>query len=260
MRNNSDYGAYWALASSAMGGSFFNGVQGSIDLSGGYGTASANWTDGQNIDPSGETVQVAAMALDVVAGGAAPYYAQSAEGDLNTTATKSVAPSFGFFEGKVCYTAPPLWNGMYPDAFAAYAGSIGASLCLDKITDAPPSPPPPPSPSSPPPDYCQCNGNGNQMSCDVSGDRYCETGQECYATTKVLYGEWDSMCAADVCECTGNGNQMSCSASGDRYCGTGEECYATTKVLYGEWDDICKSPPPSSPPSSPPPDFSQWKG
>ena len=77
------------------------------------------------------------------------------------------------------------------------------------------------------------------MSCDVSGDRYCGTGEECYATTKVLYGEWDDMCAADVCECTGNGNQMSCSASGDRYCGTGEECYATTKVPYGQWDDIC---------------------
>jgi len=116
----------------------------------------------------------------------------------------------------------------------------GCDKC-DLTPSPPPATPPPNPPSSPPPDYCQCNGNGNQMSCDVSGDRYCGTGQECYATTKVLYGEWDSMCAADVCECTGNGNQMSCSASGDRYCGTGEECYAKTKVPYGQWDGICQT-------------------
>jgi hypothetical protein len=126
-----DYGAYWALAEQVEGGFFFNGVEGEIDLSGGYGTESAVWTAGQNIDPSGAYVQVAAMALDVTEGGAAPYYATPDA--LWTMGTESVSPSFVFTEGKVCYTAPPLWNGAYPDGFAAYAGSVGQSLCLDKI-------------------------------------------------------------------------------------------------------------------------------
>ena len=147
-----DYGAYWALASSATGGSFFNGVEGSIDLSGGYGTTSAVFTDGQNI---GGYTTVADMAVDLVEGGAAPYYATA---DDLTMATESVAASFVFTEGKVCYTAPPLWNGMYPDGFAAYAGSVGASLCLDKIvgalTETPtptvtPTPAPTPTPTPP---------------------------------------------------------------------------------------------------------------
>ena len=159
-----DYGAYWALASSATGGSFFNGVEGSIDLSGGYGTASAVWAVGvctgeQCADAPSVTVPLAALALDVTAGGVAPFYADSDDvPDLWTAGLESVAQSFVFTEGKVCYTAPPLWNGMYPDGFAAYAGSVGASLCLDKIvgalTETPtptvtPTPAPTPTPTPP---------------------------------------------------------------------------------------------------------------
>jgi len=134
-----DYGAYWALAEQVEGGFFFKGVEGSIDLSGGYGTASAVWAVGvctgeQCADAPSVTVPLAALALDVTAGGVAPFYADSDDvPDLWTAGLESVAQSFVFTEGKVCYTAPPLWNGMYPDAYAAYAGSIGASLCLDKI-------------------------------------------------------------------------------------------------------------------------------
>ena len=80
------------------------------------------------MDPSGAYVKVSDMAYDTMLG--APHFAAPAN---LTMGTESVAPSFVFTEGKVCYTAPPLWNGAYPDGFASYAASIGHSLCLDKI-------------------------------------------------------------------------------------------------------------------------------
>jgi len=125
-----DYSAYWALRTSAVGGSFFDAVKGAIDLSGGYGTASATFTEGQNIDPSGELVKVENVAIGSTMGDVPYYFEHTFE---MYAGTESVSASFVFTEGKVCYTAPPLWNEVYPDSLAAYAGSIGAPLCLDKI-------------------------------------------------------------------------------------------------------------------------------
>jgi len=116
-----DYAALWAMRTSATGGTFFPGVQGDIDLTGGYTTTSAIWTDGSNI---GNGVVLSDMALN-------PDYS-TVVGEDNV-ATESVAPIFVFSEGKVCYDSPPLWNGMYPDTFATYAAGAGVTICLDKI-------------------------------------------------------------------------------------------------------------------------------
>jgi len=43
-------------------------------------------------------------------------------------------------------------------------------------------------------DMCECTGTGNEMSCSVTGQRYCNTGEECFATTKYLFGQWSDMC------------------------------------------------------------------
>jgi len=107
----------WSLRTEATGGAFFNGVEGAVDLSGGYGTTSATWTDGQNI---GGYVSISDMAV---------------VDEADDGPTESVAPIFTFSGGKVCYESPPLWNGAYPDAFATYAASIGVTICLDKIEE-----------------------------------------------------------------------------------------------------------------------------
>ena len=124
----------------------------------------------------------------------------------------------------------------------AFTGACGynAMNCACQCQTSPSPPPPPPTP---PPDMCECTGNGNQMSCSGTGVRYCGGAEECFATTKVPYGQWDDMCeSSDMCECNGNGNQMSCSVSGDRYCGGGEECVAPrgTSYPYGQWSSLCE--------------------
>lgn len=111
-----DGAALWSMASSAAGGKFFAGVEGYIDLSGGYTATSAYWTDGGNI---GGYVMASDMAI--------------VGEDEEDAPTASVAPTFIFSEGKVCYESPPLWNGQFPDAFGVYAMSVQDELCLTKI-------------------------------------------------------------------------------------------------------------------------------
>ena len=98
-----DYAALWAKRTDATGGTFFPGVKGAIDLTGGYSTKSATWTEGGNI---GGATMISGMAL-------MPDFSDILPAD--DVPTESVAPIFVFSEGKVCYDSPPLWNGMYPD-------------------------------------------------------------------------------------------------------------------------------------------------
>jgi len=116
-----DYAALWAKRTDATGGTFFPGAKGAIDLTGGYSTKSATWTEGGNI---GGATMISGMAL-------MPDFSDILPAD--DVPTESVAPIFVFSEGKVCYDSPPLWNGMYPDSFAAYAAGQGVTLCLDQI-------------------------------------------------------------------------------------------------------------------------------
>ena len=78
-------------------------------------------------------------------------------------------------------------------ASCGYGGYKCACQCYHPSPPPPPLPAPPPTPP-PPPDMCECTGNGNQMSCSGTGVRYCGGGEECFATTKVPYGQWDDMC------------------------------------------------------------------
>ena len=96
---------------------------------------------------------------------------------------------------------------------------------------------------APPADMCQCTGVGNQISCSVTGERYCSAGDECFAPqgTSYPFGQWSDMCG-DMCQCTGDGNKIRCSATGERYCSAGDECFAPqgTSHLFGQWGEMCR--------------------
>ena len=47
-----------------------------------------------------------------------------------------------------------------------------------------------------PPDMCECTGDGNQISCSLTGVRYCSSAEECFAPpgTSYPFGQWSDLC------------------------------------------------------------------
>ena len=66
-----------------------------------------------------------------------------------------------------------------------------AFKCACKCPPSPPAPPPPP-----PLDMCECTGDGNQISCSLTGVRYCGSTEECFAPpgTSYPFGQWSDLC------------------------------------------------------------------
>jgi len=90
-------------------------------------------------------------------------------------------------------------------------------------------------------DWCTCTGEGNEMQCSLTGGRSCSSGDACFGTDEVKYGDWSNICKKkDMCTCTGNGSEMQCSVTGGRFCSPADECFGTGSE-YGDWSNICRA-------------------
>jgi len=110
---------------------------------------------------------------------------------LTTTSTLSGTGDYNFLR---CFTNADS-STPASDSQIYYNTGATTGACGNKwhcACQCPPSPPAPPAP----PDMCECTGVGNQISCSLTGVRYCSSAEECFAPpgTPYPFGQWSDLC------------------------------------------------------------------